>query len=489
MNLLRNDLFKPIEAIATKFPNSAALITPDGQKLSYQKLCETIKILTVRVADAGIGVGDHVVIDIPNYVVKLCLILAMSRLGAVNMIGDDVRGFQKAEIKIDYIISNTVRFGNSPASVLFSQDWLDPIGNNTNENKYSGFAGDDEPALICATSGTTGQRKYVYLSISNLLHRIPLYCELLNFKSRSMLLTMPIESLVGLSQALRILHGGGLFMGAAGSPKATLELMEEYGVEELFASPNSLADLVTSQENSAVKISSLNYVTIAGSELSSSLAAKISKHICDQIYCLYGATETGPVVGGRIGDSEIPKGAIGAIAPWAQIEVVDEPANAVSDGVTGTVRVSVPSRWRVKDYIVTLGNEKGDSIKGRWFYPGDWGRIIDQKYFSLSGRLDDRINIGGNKFSAIDVEEWCLEHPAVSAVAAIGIKNESGFEDIAIGYCGDSSKNISISQWVRKRFGNSAPVQVMNVPKIPTNSAGKPDKLALRKLFESSSSK
>jgi acyl-CoA synthetase (AMP-forming)/AMP-acid ligase II len=54
-----------------------------------------------------------------------------------------------------------------------------------------------------------------------------------------------------------------------------------------------------------------------------------------------------------------------------------------------------------------------------WFSTGDVGVVDGAGYVTITGRLKDVINRGGEKFSARDIEDLLLRHPAVRDAAVV----------------------------------------------------------------------
>ena len=55
-----------------------------------------------------------------------------------------------------------------------------------------------------------------------------------------------------------------------------------------------------------------------------------------------------------------------------------------------------------------------ESFTGGWFRTGDQGIIDDDGYLTITGRLKEIINRGGEKISPREVDEVLLDHPAVA---------------------------------------------------------------------------
>ena len=66
-----------------------------------------------------------------------------------------------------------------------------------------------------------------------------------------------------------------------------------------------------------------------------------------------------------------------------------------------------------------------------WLRTGDIGRLDEDGYLYIGGRVKDVIIRGGSNIYAIDVENVLLAHPAVAEVAVIGVPHDVLGEDLA----------------------------------------------------------
>ena len=59
-----------------------------------------------------------------------------------------------------------------------------------------------------------------------------------------------------------------------------------------------------------------------------------------------------------------------------------------------------------------------------WFRTGDQGMLDDNGYLTLTGRLKELINRGGEKISPLEVDATLLEHPAVAEAVCFAAPDE-----------------------------------------------------------------
>ena len=137
---------------------------------------------------------------------------------------------------------------------------------------------------------------------------------------------------------------------------------------------------------------------------------------------IYGSTETGLdllVLPDEV--DAVGTGAIGRPPPGKEVHIVDPDDNPVPDGATGEIVVrGVPMMlgyWNHPDATAHV-------LRGGWYHTGDLGFRDAAGRVHHAGRLKEMIRRGGENISAAEVEGVLGRHPAVLAVAVVGIPDE-----------------------------------------------------------------
>jgi acyl-CoA synthetase (AMP-forming)/AMP-acid ligase II len=113
-----------------------------------------------------------------------------------------------------------------------------------------------------------------------------------------------------------------------------------------------------------------------------------------------------------------------------------------------------------------------------WRRTGDLGRISDEGYLSLHGRVDDRIIRGGENIYPTEIELVLLEHPGVREVAVVGVPDRRWGEvvkAVVVPASADSPPDSDdLRTLVAGRLAHfKVPALVEFVPELPRNPAGK----------------
>ena len=132
----------------------------------------------------------------------------------------------------------------------------------------------------------------------------------------------------------------------------------------------------------------------------------------------WGMTEC-PVVTGsgpRLHDRAVRCHTDGLIAPGCEIRVVDDAGNEPPVGRVGEALVRGPQR--ALGYIDAQHTAEAFDDQG-WFRTGDLGVLAEDGTFTMTGRVKEIINRGGEKISAREIEDALARHPNVREVAVV----------------------------------------------------------------------
>ena len=85
---------------------------------------------------------------------------------------------------------------------------------------------------------------------------------------------------------------------------------------------------------------------------------------------------------------------------------------------------------------VTLGYENNpkanaEAFANGWFRTGDQGLVDREGYLTITGRLKEIINRGGEKVSPREVDEILMDHPAVAQVVTFSMPHDMLGEEVA----------------------------------------------------------
>ena len=118
-----------------------------------------------------------------------------------------------------------------------------------------------------------------------------------------------------------------------------------------------------------------------------------------------------------------------------------------------------------------------------WFRTGDQGVMDEQGYVSITGRLKEIINRGGEKISPREVDELLMDHPAVAQVVCFGMPHPKLGEEVAAVVVlreGQSATERELQDFVGKRVADyKVPKKILFMDEIPKGATGKLQRIGL----------
>lgn len=176
--------------------------------------------------------------------------------------------------------------------------------------------------------------------------------------------------------------------------------------------------------------------------------------------------------------------AAGRAGPMTALRIVDERGSDVPAGSEGEILVR-------GDQVCAgyFGDETATAaaIVDGWLHTGDVGRIDGHGYLHVVDRLKDIIITGGENVSSREVEDAVGTHPAVQAVAVLGIPEDRWGEVVTAVVVptgeGMAPSVAELREVCSHLAGFKHPRRVVHTEALPTNASGKVDKVALRAMI------
>ncbi len=132
-------------------------------------------------------------------------------------------------------------------------------------------------------------------------------------------------------------------------------------------------------------------------------------------------------------------------------------------------------------YLSSGPDDDVSGLRDGWFYPGDMGSVSTDGLVMLEGRVNDVMNIGGNKFAPQAIEALALGCAGIHDAAAFSVPDKYGVETPWIAVVrGASYKPGELLGAIKGRWPLLARLQVAVTREIPRNHMGKIDRLRLR---------
>ncbi|KPI32267.1 Long-chain-fatty-acid--CoA ligase [Actinobacteria bacterium OV320] len=286
--------------------------------------------------------------------------------------------------------------------------------------------GDEDPALVVYTSGTTGPPKGAVIPRRAIATTLDALADAWQWTGEDVLVHgLPLFHVHGLVLGILgpLRRGGPVrHLGRFGTEGVTRELST--GASMLFGVPTMYHRIAEALPDDPALAKAL-----AGARLLVSGSAALPVHDHERIAAAtgrrvierYGMTETLMNTSVRA-DGEARAGTVGVPLPGVELRLVDEDGSAVEayDGESvGEIQVRGPNLFT--EYLNRPDATAAAFTSDGWFRTGDVAVRDPDGYVRIVGRkATDLIKSGGYKIGAGEIENALLEHPGVREAAVTG---------------------------------------------------------------------
>jgi oxalate---CoA ligase len=220
------------------------------------------------------------------------------------------------------------------------------------------------------------------------------------------------------------------------------------------------------------------FVRSCSSALAPTVLEGLEKRFGAPVLEAYGMTEAAHQVASNPLPPRLRKPATVGPATGVEIAVIGQGGKRLATGASGEVVVRGPSLMAgYRDNPVANSTA---FVEG-WFRTGDLGVLDQDGYLSLTGRIKEMINRGGEKISPEEVEAVLLEHPAVAEAAVFGVPDSKYGEEVwaAVVLKADTDA-AKLEAFCHTHLADfKVPKTIRPVPALPKNATGKIDRRTL----------
>jgi acyl-CoA synthetase (AMP-forming)/AMP-acid ligase II len=405
---------------------STLLVHAGGVDHSLSEVRDRAEAIAVALADAGLSNGAPVGVMLPNGADVVAALFAVWRAGGVYVpLNPRLAAAELARVRASVELAAAVvtaehadRFDGLPVVVVGATVAVRPGVAGSRR-----FGGDT--ALVQFTSGTTGRPRPVLLDHAGVLTLLDNVVGSLRSGSsrRDEPARPPMPNLVPVSLSLWAGIYQVLFARRVGAPLVVMDgfdpgefaaLVARFAIRSTVLPPAAMAML--SGDESVTTLAPLRYVRSITAPLSPLQARRFRDRFGISVLNCYGQTEIGgEIIGWTAADSRDHGDKLGAVGrPHDGVDVRIAPA-------TGELQVRTPA--------LAAGYASGDDLGDRlttdgWFRTGDVGRVDDDGFVWIDGRLGEMINRGGLKVFPSEVEEVLRLSPDVADVAVAAVPDD-----------------------------------------------------------------
>jgi acetyl-CoA synthetase len=522
-------------------------------RVSYRELLDRVSQLANVLKARGVNKGDRVVIYMPMSVEGVAAMQACARIGATHSVvfggfsaqslrdriqdagavmvitaDEQARGGKHLPLKaiVDEALAmpgcETVRdvlvyrrTGGKVAWDAARDRWLHEEMAAQSTTCEPEWVGAEHPLFLLYTSGSTGKPKGVQHSSGGyLLHAALTTAWTFDLKAEDIFwCTADIGWVTGHSY---ITYGplalGGtevVFEGVPTYPAADRfwKMIEKHKVTIFYTAPTAIRSLIKAAEGNAAvhpnksDLSSLRILGTVGEPINPAAWEWYYQHVgggrCPVVDTFWQTETGGHVITPLPGATPMVPGSCTLPFPGITAAIVDETGNDVPNGQGGILVIKKP--W--PSMIRTIWGDPErfkksyypPELKG-YYLAGD-GAIRDQDsgYFTITGRIDDVLNVSGHRMGTMEIESAlvsCTE--LVAEAAVVGRPDETTGEAICAFVVlkrprptGEEAKKIAaeLRNWVGREIGPIAkPKDIRFGDNLPKTRSGKIMRRLLRSI-------
>ena len=487
-----------------------ALTAPGGTPLTFGDLRFLVAATTASLDEHGIGINDRVAIVLDNGPEMAAAFLCIAAGATAAPLNPAYRAeeyeFYLNDLGAKLLIVArestspaigvarrlgvpVVRLVSQPASGAGRFELEFPESLPVVATGSARHAGPDDIALVLHTSGTTSRPKIVPLRHRNICASARNIRATLELGPADLgLCIMPLFHIHGLMAALLApLAAGGTVCCTPGfNALRFFSWLADIRPTWYTAVPTMhQAILARASKNAdAVAGSRLRFIRSSSSALPPTVIAQLETTFRAPVIESYGMTEAAH----QMASNPLPPGArkpgtVG-VAAGPQIRVVDTAGRDVSPGDRGEIVIGGDN---VMGGYENNPGANADAFIDGWFRTGDQGTLDVDGYLTITSRLKEIINRGGEKISPREVDEIIMEHPAVHQCVTFAVPHALLGEDVAAAVVlreGAAADDRELRTFAAKRLADfKVPRTILILKEIPVGATGKLQRIGLAKTL------
>ena len=491
----RATLVAMLRESARRNPDHPAFIQGDGTTVTYRAFCRDVCATADALHDAGVQPGDRVGILFGNCADYGVAYYAAFAVGAIAVGLDAAQEAAALERNLAHCEPSVLLAPAGSARALALQDKLPSLRRVMPVQRGGAALGDREideprdpsaPAAIIYTSGTTGEPRGVTLSHRNLAANTRAIIQYLELSPADRTMSaLPFFHTYGNSVLHSHLAAGAtlLLAESLAYPHVVVKRMEAERATGFAGVAASYALLLRRVDLAAHDLSSLRYLTQAGSAISPTLVDRLLEALPHaRLFRMYGQTEATARITWlppeRLHDKP---GSVGVPVAGVELQVRDRSGRRLPAGKVGEVHVRGDSvmlgYWNAPEATAAV-------LKDGWLATGDLGRLDPEGFLTLEGRAKDQIKSGAHRISPDEIEAVVTQMSGIVECAAIGVPDDILGEVVRLHVviaAGQDLTGRAIQAHCRQHLPvYMVPKQVVFSPALPRTPSGKVQRFRLR---------
>jgi acetyl-CoA synthetase len=525
----------------------------DVNKITYKELHQKVCQFANGLKSLGVAKGDRVVIYMPMSVEGVVAMQACARIGAIHSVvfgGFSAKSLQERIVDVGAVavitadeqarggkhlplkaivdealalgdcekIRNVVVYKRTGGHVSFTPDrdiWMHELVSAQSDVCEPEWVSAEHPLFILYTSGSTGKPKGVQHSSGGyLLWAVLTMKWTFDIKPADVFwCTADIGWVTGhtyitygplavgateiVFEGIPTFPNAGRFWDTIQKHKATIFYTAPTAIRSLIKAADGNPDIHPSKYD----LSSLRLLGSVGEPINPEAWMWYYKNVggekCPVVDTFWQTETGGHMMTPLPGATPLVPGSCTLPLPGIMAAIVDETGHDLPNGQGGILVVKRPWPSMIRNI---WGDEERfkksyfpDEFGGKVYLAGDGAiRNKDTGYFTITGRIDDVLNVSGHRMGTMEIESALVANPMVAEAAVVGKPDDTTGESICAFVVlkrsrptGDEAKQIAtdLRNWVAKEIGPIAkPKEIRFGDNLPKTRSGKIMRRLLRVL-------
>lgn len=491
--------------LAAQKASEPAIGAPGRIPMTYGGLQNLAEQTAAALNSIGIGRGDRVAIVLPNGPEMAAAFIAvgagastaplnpgyradelefyLNDLNAKALIvlkGDDTPAVQVAKDQNIPVLALS-----SPADGPAGQFSLDTSDAAPGAPSNSGMSEPEDEGLVLHTSGTTSRPKVVPLLNSNLAASAQNIARTLNLTSGDVGLNiMPLFHIHGLiASMLSSVSAGAQVVCTPGfNALKIFQWFKDVDPTWYTAVPTMHQAIMAraARNSEIVESMRLRFARSSSSSLPPPVMAEVEKTFNCPVIEAYGMTEAAhQMASNPLPPADRKPGSVGRAA-GPEVAIMDFAGNAVPQGGEGEICIRGGNVFHGYE---NNPDANAEAFHGDWFRTGDQGFLDTEGYLTISGRLKEIINRGGEKIAPREVDDVLQAHDAVAQVVTFALPHDKLGEDVAAIVVlaeGKEATERELKDYAAEKLADfKVPRTILFKDEIPKGATGKLQRIGL----------
>jgi len=418
--------------VSSCFPDRTAVST-DNVNMTFSQLLSRASQIARLLRSDGVKAGDRIGIAVPQPIDAVSIALGLWMLDVTICVIDfRTRAEERTKLSKAFDFTAIIQARTPPGVSGYEAISASPEFFEKAKSQNSSILLPEpalHPALISATSGTTGTPAGISRNHMTYLMRF-LHLRQIEQTGKS-LICLPLNNSVALNAAMMHLLSGGevVFPAFLSDAEGLAEQLQSTKVSSAFVVPTQLRGLLGLSANSSKPLfPDLKCIRCGGAPTTAEENIRAYRELSEGYIVSYASSMIGRISELIGSDIVAYPDTVGPPLPLNLLKILRPDGSAAEIGESGIIHVRGPA---VCDEVLGEPRESSDRLVDGWAMPGDLGFLDERGYLTLTGRASDMIIRGGVNVFPRELEKLLGTAPGVEEVAVIGYPEKTYGEEIA----------------------------------------------------------